>query len=377
MGLKDCQVDGDCVVVDQIDCCPCQMGGQQAAINHSKEGELSQQVEVCCAAAGVCVDVNMCLDNLGRDCNSGTCTLVHVAATPTPTPTATAVIIGVGDFCEPDRICPPPLLCLIDPPHQALVCSCVGDCDGNAQVTVDELLAVMNEALGTTVDSACSIGDANSDGEITVDEIVLAVDNGLYGCQATPTVLSFVGFDSNGITQNDQVSPTSAVVCLNGVSNPITRTTINATFLNEEAADIHLNRYAVHFNDPRSGLPDVISVIASSPNIRGGRCSNSLTMCAVDADCLPSGGTDASPTATCDHKDTTVPGIVLIDLPTKARVNPQVIGQPTSLTVTFSGVDDADRPFQVTTGYTVVFSDSPDCGSARSVARRRSRWRWR
>ena len=105
-----------------------------------------------------------CFDHLS-ECVDGICQPVQTL-TPTPTPTSTGVIIGVGDFCEPGRICPPPLLCLIDPPHQALVCSCVGDCDGNAQVTVDELLAVVNEALGTT-DRRVALGDANSDGEIS------------------------------------------------------------------------------------------------------------------------------------------------------------------------------------------------------------------
>jgi hypothetical protein len=105
-----------------------------------------------------------------------------VPPTPTLTPTPTGVIIGIGDFCEPDRICPPPLLCLIDPPHQARVCSCVGDCDGNAEVTVDELLAMVNVALGHTAVSACSLGDANSDGQIDISEILQAVNNALYGC---------------------------------------------------------------------------------------------------------------------------------------------------------------------------------------------------
>jgi hypothetical protein len=117
----------------------------------------------------------------------------------TPTPTPTGAIIGIGDFCEPDRICPPPLLCLIDPPHQARVCACVGDCDGNAEVTVDELLAMVNVALGNTAVSACSLGDANSDGQIDISEILQAVNNTLLGCSsagpptATPTPTPIAG----------------------------------------------------------------------------------------------------------------------------------------------------------------------------------------
>ena len=62
------------------------------------------------------------------------------------------------------------------------MCSCVGDCDGNAEVTVDELLAMVNVALGHTAVSACSLGDANRDGQIDISEILQAVNNALYGC---------------------------------------------------------------------------------------------------------------------------------------------------------------------------------------------------
>ena len=106
--------------------------------------------------------------------------------TPTSTPTPTGLIIGIGDFCEPEFICPSPLLCLIDPPHQARVCSCVGDCDGNAEVTVDELVTLVNIALGNMPESMCSLGDVNEDHQIDISEILQAVNNALYGCGAIP-----------------------------------------------------------------------------------------------------------------------------------------------------------------------------------------------
>jgi virginiamycin B lyase len=60
--------------------------------------------------------------------------------------------------------------------------SCVGDCDGNGQVTVDEILTMVNIALGNEVVTKCLAGDANHDGQITVDEILTAVGNALNGC---------------------------------------------------------------------------------------------------------------------------------------------------------------------------------------------------
>jgi hypothetical protein len=59
---------------------------------------------------------------------------------------------------------------------------CVGDCNNDHQVTVDEILTMVNIALGNTDISLCSAGDANHDGQITVDEILTAVNNALNGC---------------------------------------------------------------------------------------------------------------------------------------------------------------------------------------------------
>jgi hypothetical protein len=58
----------------------------------------------------------------------------------------------------------------------------VGDCGGNGEVTVDELLALVNIALNNQSVTACPVGDANHDGEITIDEILTAVNNALNGC---------------------------------------------------------------------------------------------------------------------------------------------------------------------------------------------------
>ncbi len=59
---------------------------------------------------------------------------------------------------------------------------CVGDCSGDGQVTVDELVTMINIALGESAVASCGAGDANGDGQITVDEILTAVSNTLNGC---------------------------------------------------------------------------------------------------------------------------------------------------------------------------------------------------
>lgn len=60
--------------------------------------------------------------------------------------------------------------------------ACVGDCNLDNDVTVDELLTGVNIALGTARVDACSPLDANSDRAITIDEILLAVNAILTGC---------------------------------------------------------------------------------------------------------------------------------------------------------------------------------------------------
>jgi Tol biopolymer transport system component len=65
---------------------------------------------------------------------------------------------------------------------------CVGDCNGDGQVSIDDLIRMVNIALGLAplcpndVNGGCLAGDANCDCTITVDEIIRAVRNALNGC---------------------------------------------------------------------------------------------------------------------------------------------------------------------------------------------------
>jgi outer membrane protein assembly factor BamB len=70
------------------------------------------------------------------------------------------------------------------------VTSCVGDCDGDQRITINELLTMVNITLGNLDIATCQAGDANGDLQITIDEILTAVNNLLDGCPApitTPT----------------------------------------------------------------------------------------------------------------------------------------------------------------------------------------------
>jgi hypothetical protein len=75
---------------------------------------------------------------------------------------------------------------------QPNVSACAGDCNNDGQVTVDEIITLVNVALGNTPVADCQAGDTNHDSQVTVDEILTAVNSALSGCPpavatATPT----------------------------------------------------------------------------------------------------------------------------------------------------------------------------------------------
>jgi len=62
--------------------------------------------------------------------------------------------------------------------------SCVGDCNEDNSVTVDELVRGVNIALGNSELSECPLFDSSGDGQVTVDEVIHAVNAALVGCSA-------------------------------------------------------------------------------------------------------------------------------------------------------------------------------------------------
>jgi len=73
-------------------------------------------------------------------------------------------------------------------PGQSLRCTveatitCVADCSGDKAVTVDEILTMVNIALGNAPLLDCEAADSNHDGQVTIDEILKAVNSALNGC---------------------------------------------------------------------------------------------------------------------------------------------------------------------------------------------------
>lgn len=60
--------------------------------------------------------------------------------------------------------------------------SCVGNCNGDGEVTVDEIIKGVNIALGSLSIDACPSFDVNGNGEVEINELIIAVNNALNGC---------------------------------------------------------------------------------------------------------------------------------------------------------------------------------------------------
>lgn len=100
--------------------------------------------------------------------------------TATPTPTAPPT-----DTATPPPTAPPtetetPIATLTPTSTPAL--RCPGDCDGNGEVTVNELIVLVNIALGNAPLSSCEAGNTDGSNDITIDEIIASVSAALSGC---------------------------------------------------------------------------------------------------------------------------------------------------------------------------------------------------
>jgi hypothetical protein len=107
-----------------------------------------------------------------------TATATSSVATPTgivtlpPTPPRTPSVLPTATRTGPPASTPTPG-------------ACVGDCNGDGEVSVDELIRGVNIALGNAGLGQCPGFDVNGDGEVSVNELVQAVNAALGGCAGT------------------------------------------------------------------------------------------------------------------------------------------------------------------------------------------------
>ncbi|HUO38801.1 MAG TPA: hypothetical protein VMU34_13585 [Mycobacterium sp.] len=105
--------------------------------------------------------------------------LAPPTATPTETPTATP-----SDTVTPTATASATPSATLTPTPSATPVPCAGDCNGNQQVTVDELLTLVQAALLGLDARACPAGDLSRVSQITVVEILTAVNRAVDTCQS-------------------------------------------------------------------------------------------------------------------------------------------------------------------------------------------------
>jgi len=106
----------------------------------------------------------------------------HVAIAADAQPASYPLIAGMPQAADPNGGMLPALASNGSIDVTLPMMPCVGDCDGDGIVSINELLVGVNIAIGGAPVSACVQFDLNGDHTVTVNEIIAAVKNALGGC---------------------------------------------------------------------------------------------------------------------------------------------------------------------------------------------------
>ena len=101
--------------------------------------------------------------------------------TPSATPIPTATHSETPTSTPPTESTSTPILTPTLTPSPP---RCVGDCNNDGVVTVDEILMLVDFALQEASPSGCPVSDEDRNQQITLDEILTAVHNALNGCSS-------------------------------------------------------------------------------------------------------------------------------------------------------------------------------------------------
>lgn len=106
---------------------------------------------------------------------TGTVTATEIPTTPlTPTAIPSASATGASS--------PTPIVTQSPSPTASPLIACIGDCNGDRTVTVNELVLGIGIALRGEGATRCTALDSNTDGAVTIDELIRAVGALLAGC---------------------------------------------------------------------------------------------------------------------------------------------------------------------------------------------------
>lgn len=77
-----CGKSADCVIEKQKDCCPCNAGGKQVALNKESVLDYRAALALRCAGDLLCPQVYLCDERITAVCRAGRCEIVPGAGGP-------------------------------------------------------------------------------------------------------------------------------------------------------------------------------------------------------------------------------------------------------------------------------------------------------
>jgi hypothetical protein len=203
-----CELDAECCAVawDQrcaeeaaAECaieCPCVSPGS-CCEGHDGVGCDDLVCKTCvCELDEACCTIgwdNQCAEEAANECagscvacTPGACCVGQTGTGCAARPACESCVCEVDDFCCSEGWDGNCGAIAVDTCGAECTCAvpCPGDCNGNGQVSVNELIVGVNIALMNSPISTCPVFDSNGSGDVGVNELILAVLAALNGCPA-------------------------------------------------------------------------------------------------------------------------------------------------------------------------------------------------
>ena len=188
--VGDCTGDGMVTIDDLIRMVNIALGLRSVCGDEDGAGQCLAGDANCDCEITVDEIIRAVQNSLNGCMDFGDCTLGTHADMCCGGPIVTATATPTGGTPTPTLGTPTRTATATVTPTEGPVGPCIGDCNSNDTVTIDELIRMVNIALGSASlcgPGGCLAGDANCDCEITVDDIVSAVNNSLNDCNTFGT----------------------------------------------------------------------------------------------------------------------------------------------------------------------------------------------